>query len=174
MKNYGDAIKHGIVYVSEDRKDNGLVTQMDIKENITMPILKKLSGLVLLKEKKEQALAEEYLQKLSIKAGSTGTVVNNLSGGNQQKVSIAKALVAQPQILIMDEPTRGVDVGAKSEIHRIIDELVKRGIAIILISSDLPEILGMSDRIYVMKKGQIVGEMPRQEASQEKILKLAL
>ncbi|MDR0363278.1 MAG: sugar ABC transporter ATP-binding protein [Planctomycetota bacterium] len=172
--NYHEAIRQGIVYVSEDRKANGLITQMTIRENMTLSILDKLSGWTGIRFKWEGELVEAYTGRLKIKAASSATVLNNLSGGNQQKVSVAKALVAEPRILILDEPTRGVDVGAKSEIHKIIDELVHRDLAILMISSDLPEILGMSDRIYVMKEGRIAGELSREEASQEKILTLAL
>jgi ABC-type sugar transport system ATPase subunit len=174
IDSYRDAIKQGIVYVSEDRKANGLITQMTIKENMTLSILDKLSGWLGLKSQQENELVDAYSERLRIKAGSSSLVLNNLSGGNQQKVSVAKALVADPTILILDEPTRGVDVGAKSEIHRIIDGLVHKDLAILMISSDLPEILAMSDRIYVMKEGRIVGALAKEEASQEKILTLAL
>ncbi|MDR1612569.1 MAG: sugar ABC transporter ATP-binding protein [Planctomycetota bacterium] len=174
VDNYHEAIRQGMVYVSEDRKANGLITQMAIGENMTLSILDKLSGWLGIRFKREREMVDAYTARLKIKAMSSATVLNNLSGGNQQKVSVAKALVAEPRILILDEPTRGVDVGAKSEIHKIIDELVHRDLAILMISSDLPEILAMSDRIYVMKEGRIAGELPKEEASQEKILTLAL
>lgn len=174
INSYRDAIKHGIVYVSEDRKDNGLITQMTIRDNMTLSILDKLSGWLGIKKKQENQIVGAFSERLRIKANSPLTILNNLSGGNQQKVSVAKALVADPKILILDEPTRGVDVGAKSEIYRIIDELVHNGITILMISSDLPEILAMSDRIYVMKEGRIVGNLSKEEVSQEKILTLAL
>ena len=111
---------------------------------------------------------------MSIKAPNSDFIVENLSGGNQQKLSVAKALAANPKVLIMDEPTRGIDVGAKAEVHRIISDLAKEGMAIMLISSDLPEVLGMSDRLYVMKNGTIAGEFSREEATQEKVLAMAL
>ena len=122
----------------------------------------------------ERKINDTYMERLSIKAPNGSFIVNNLSGGNQQKVSVAKALATTPRILILDEPTRGVDVGAKSEIHRIISNLAKEGKSIILISSDLPEIIGMSDRVIVMKTGSLMGELTRAELSQQKILQLAL
>ncbi len=122
----------------------------------------------------ERSISDDYMVRLTIKARGGDFVVNNLSGGNQQKVSVAKALATSPRILILDEPTRGVDVGAKSEIHRIISSLAKEGKSIIMISSDLPEIIGMSDRVIVMKNGSKMGELSRAELSQEKILQLAL
>ncbi|MBC7958551.1 MAG: sugar ABC transporter ATP-binding protein [Vallitaleaceae bacterium] len=174
IKNYRHALSKGIVYVSEDRKYNGLVVGMTIKENITMPILAQLSKNSFINFRKEEEISLEYLQKLQIKAPSTDFVVDDLSGGNQQKVAVSKALAANPKILIMDEPTRGVDVGAKAEIHKIISNLAKEGLSIIMISSDLPEIIGMSDRVYVMKNGRIAGEIERSEATQENILSIAL
>ena len=174
LKSYNEALAKGIVYVSEDRKEKGLVIDMSIKENISMPILKLLSKFSFINRAKENDLADEYLEKLSIKAPHTDFVIDNLSGGNQQKVSVAKALANLPKVLILDEPTRGVDVGSKSEIHRIMSGLASEGLSIIMISSDLPEIIGMSDRVYVTKMGQIVGELDKREISQERILKLAL
>ena len=172
--NYHEAIRQGIVYVSEDRKANGLITQMTIRENTTLAILDKISGWLGIRSRREGELVAGFIDRLKIKATSSATVLNTLSGGNQQKVSVAKALVAEPKILILDEPTRGVDVGAKSEIHKIIDRLVHRNLAILMISSDLPEILAMSDRIYVMKEGRIAGELSKEAASQERVLTLAL
>jgi ABC-type sugar transport system ATPase subunit len=128
----------------------------------------------IIERSREQSVTEEYKKKLDIKAPDGDFIVNNLSGGNQQKVSVAKSLAVEPQILILDEPTRGVDVGAKSEIHRIISGLAKSGKSIMLISSDLPEILGMSDRVLVMKTGRKAGEVDRVEMSQEKLLGMAL
>ena len=174
FKNYNEALKKGIVYVSEDRKEKGLVIDMNIEENISMPILKSLSKFSFINRIKETDLACEYVKKLSIKTPHVNFIVNNLSGGNQQKVSVAKALANLPKVLILDEPTRGVDVGSKSEIHRIMSELAMEGLSIIMISSDLPEIIGMSDRVYVIKMGQIMGEINKKEISQERILKLAL
>jgi ABC-type sugar transport system ATPase subunit len=174
LKSYTQALEHGIVYISEDRKEKGLVVDMSLKENISMPILKKLSKMSFINIEKEEAIAVEYIEKLSIKTPSSDFTVDNLSGGNQQKVSVAKALANLPKILILDEPTRGVDVGSKSEIHRIMSGLAAEGLSIIMISSDLPEIIGMSDRVYITKLGQIVGELDRNEIDQEEILKLAL
>jgi ABC-type sugar transport system ATPase subunit len=174
VKNYRQAMQKGIVYVSEDRKDNGLVLDMSIKENMTLPILEELSSNSFIDFESEDNLCSLYMGMLNIKAPTTSFIVEDLSGGNQQKVAVSKALAAKPKVLIMDEPTRGVDVGAKAEIHRIISNLANEGLSIIMISSDLPEIIGMSDRIYVMKNGRITGEIDRVEATQEKILSVAL
>jgi ABC-type sugar transport system ATPase subunit len=175
IRHYQDAIARGIYYISEDRQKYGLVVPMTVGENITMPLLQRISGFLgLIDSGKEREISANYMDELAIKAPGAGFVVNNLSGGNQQKVSVAKALATESRILILDEPTRGVDVGAKSEIHRIISGLAKAGKSIIMISSDLPEILGMSDRVMVMKNGAKQGELLRSELSQEKILRMAL
>ncbi len=175
IHDYKSAMEYGIVYISEDRQKYGLVVPMTVKENITLPVLEKISkGLGIIDVREEKRISDTYMHSLSIKAPDGDFVVNNLSGGNQQKVSVAKALATNPQIFIMDEPTRGVDVGAKSEIHRIISNLVKEGKSVIMISSDLPEILGMSDRVVVMKSGRKMGELLRKDLTQEKILKMAL
>ncbi|HUX13759.1 MAG TPA: sugar ABC transporter ATP-binding protein [Spirochaetia bacterium] len=172
---YRKAIENGLVYISEDRAKYGLVVPMAIRENITFPLLRKLTNrLGIIDAAAESKIAEGYVHSLSIRAPNEETVVSNLSGGNQQKVSVAKALAPAPQILILDEPTRGVDVGAKSEIHRIMGDLVTEGHSIIMISSDLPEIIAMSDRVVVMKNGAKVGELLRNELSQERILEMAL
>ncbi len=173
--NYRQAMDNGIVYISEDRQKYGLVVPMSISENITLPLLAKISrGMGIIDRAAEREINDSYMERLAIKAPDGGFVVNNLSGGNQQKVSVAKALATLPRILVLDEPTRGVDVGAKSEIHRIISNLAKDGKSIIMISSDLPEILGMSDRVIVMKTGSKMGELMRDALSQERILELAL
>lgn len=174
ISNYRQALDEGIVYVSEDRKDNGLVIEMSIKENITLSLLPDISKFKLIDFLLEEQLSNKYMTELSIKAPDIEFIVENLSGGNQQKVSVAKALAAKPKVLILDEPTRGVDVGAKAEIHRIISNLAKAGMAIILISSDLPEVLGMSDNVYVMKNGTMAGKFSREEVTQEKVLAVAL
>ncbi len=174
INNYRDAMKNGIVYVSEDRKDKGLVVAMSVKENLTMPILNRLSNIWGIKFKEELDMCKNYIETLSIKTPSPDFIINNLSGGNQQKVSVAKALAIEPKILILDEPTRGVDVGAKAEIHRLISTLASKGLSIIMISSDLPEILGMADRVYVMKEGKIAGEFMGDQVTQEKVLTVAL
>ena len=172
---YRSAMQKGIVYISEDRQKYGLVVPMTVQENITLPLLVRLSGFLgIIDTAKEGEISRRYIDSLSIKTPGTDFVVNNLSGGNQQKVSVAKALATEPRILILDEPTRGVDVGAKSEIHHIISALAREGKSIIMISSDLPEILGMSDRVLVMKNGSKQGELMRGELSQEKVLGMAL
>jgi ABC-type sugar transport system ATPase subunit len=147
---------------------------MSVKENTTLAVLRSLSRLVFTSSQSERSMTEELVRRLDIRAASISTQVANLSGGNQQKVVLGKFLAAKPKVLILDEPTRGVDVGAKREIHRIVCELAGQGLAILLISSELPEILGMSDRILVMKEGKIVAEMARVDATQEKILNLAM
>lgn len=174
IRNYREAVDRGLVYVSEDRKKFGLVVSMSIKENMTMSILYRLSNHSFIDFKQETEVVEDYMKELGVKAPDKDFVVDNLSGGNQQKVLVAKALCAKPKLLILDEPTRGVDVGAKSEIHRIVSNLAKEGLSIIMISSDMPELLGMSDRIMVIKNGKKTGEVNRDEFSQEKVLSMAL
>lgn len=173
-KNYREAVDKGLLYVSEDRKKYGLVVPMSIKENMTMSILYRVANKGFINFKEENKITEDYMNKLGVKAPNKDFIVENLSGGNQQKVLVAKALCAKPRLLILDEPTRGVDVGAKSEIHRIVSNLAKEGLSIIMISSDMPELLGMSDRIMVIKNGKKTGELNRAEFSQEKILEMAL
>ncbi len=175
INSYRDAMDNGLVYISEDRQKYGLIIPMTVKENITLPLIRKISNSIGLIDFKEEAdINDTYMSSLSIKAPNGDFIVDNLSGGNQQKVSVAKALATEPRILVLDEPTRGVDVGAKSEIHRIISNLAKAGKSIILISSDLPEILGMCDRVAVMKTGNKVGELNRSELTQERVLHMAL
>ena len=165
------AVKNGIAYLTEDRKTYGLVLINDVKSNITLANLGGVSSRGVLSGPKEITVANEYRDRLSIKTPSVGQKAVNLSGGNQQKVVLSKWLFANPDVLILDEPTRGIDVGAKYEIYTIINRLAAEGKAIILISSELPEVLGMTDRIYVMAYGRIAAEMPSTEASQESILK---
>ncbi|HVF25781.1 MAG TPA: multiple monosaccharide ABC transporter ATP-binding protein [Anaerolineales bacterium] len=164
------AIANGIAYATEDRKAYGLILIEQIKDNITLSNLEEISDAGVINEPKELTVTREYRDKLNIKCSSILQLAVNLSGGNQQKVVLSKWLFANPDILILDEPTRGIDVGAKYEIYTIINRLASEGKGIILISSELPEILGMSDRIYVMRNGKIVGELPAAEASQEKIM----
>jgi putative multiple sugar transport system ATP-binding protein len=164
------AIANGIAYATEDRKAYGLILIEEIKDNITLANLEEISDAGVINEPKELTVTREYRDKLNIKCSSILQKAVNLSGGNQQKVVLSKWLFSNPDILILDEPTRGIDVGAKYEIYTIINRLASEGKGIILISSELPEILGMSDRIYVMRRGQIVGEMPAADASQEKIM----
>ncbi|OUO47072.1 D-xylose ABC transporter ATP-binding protein [Olsenella sp. An285] len=173
-KNYRHAIDNGLVYLSEDRKKYGLVVPMSVKENLTMSILYQISKGTFIDFKTENQIVEKYMKDLSVKAPDKDFVVENLSGGNQQKVLLAKALCAKPKILILDEPTRGVDVGAKAEIYKIIKQLSEQGISIIMISSEMPELLGMSDRVVVIKEGRKVGEVERKDFSQEKVLGMAL
>lgn len=169
-----DAMEHGIAYVPEDRRRHGVVMPMSIAENITLASLRAVSEHGLLNFRREHSVAEEYRQRLEIKARSVDAPVSTLSGGNQQKVALSRWLQTKPVVLILDEPTQGVDVGAKSEIHKLMVDLAERGMAIIMISSELPEILGMSDRIAVMHAGEIRGILDRSEATQEALLKLAL
>ncbi len=165
------ALKLGIAYVTEDRRQLGLSLPMSLTTNLTLPMLREyLTALGLIKHSAEVAVAEQYRQRLSIRTPSVDVEVGKLSGGNQQKVMLGKWLNARPQLLILDEPTRGIDVGAKAEVHHIINDLTAQGIAVILISSDLPEVLAMSDRILVMREGRQMGVFPRAEATQEKIL----
>ena len=166
------AIDHGIAYVTEDRKGNGLILSKSIKENTTLANMKGVSRNSVIDHDKEYQVAEEYRTKLNTKTPTVEQIVGNLSGGNQQKVLLAKWMFAEPDVLILDEPTRGIDVGAKYEIYCIINQLAAEGRSVIMISSELPEVLGMSDRIYVMNEGRIVGELSSNEASQEKIMGL--
>ncbi len=165
-----DAIDHKIAYVTEDRKGNGLVLSNPIKINTTLANLKEVSNNGIIDKDKEYQVAVEYKDKLKTKTPTVEQNVGNLSGGNQQKVLLAKWMFANPDILILDEPTRGIDVGAKYEIYCIINDLVKAGKSVIMISSELPETIGMSDRIYVMNEGRFVGELNRDEVSQEAIM----
>ena len=169
-----DAIHAGLAYVTEDRKGDGLILIQDVKQNITLANLSEIAnqgGVV--NENAEVKVANEYRTSLNIKTPSVEQKVSNLSGGNQQKVSLGKWLFVKPDVLILDEPTRGIDVGAKYEIYTIMNRLVQQGMSIIMISSELPEVLGMSDRVYIVSSGKIAGEMPIAEATQEKIMKLA-
>ena len=168
------AIDHGLAYVTEDRKGNGLILSNPIYVNTTLANLKGVTKRGVINPDKELQVAEEYRQKLRTKTPSVQQNVGNLSGGNQQKVLLAKWMYANPDILILDEPTRGIDVGAKYEIYCIINDLVAEGKSVIMISSELPEVLGMSDRIYVLNEGKIVGEFNRGEADQEKIMSCIL
>lgn len=173
FKSPSDAIKAGVAYVTEDRKGNGLILIDDIKQNITIANLKALSQQGVLNKNEEVKTANYYKDSLNIKAPSVEQKVGNLSGGNQQKVSLGKWLFVKPNVLILDEPTRGIDVGAKFEIYTLMNTLVEQGMSIIMISSELPEVLGMSDRIYVVSEGKIAGEMISDEATQEKIMEMA-
>ena len=170
LKSVKDAIKHKLAYVTEDRKGNGLILTNPIKINTTLANLEEVSNRSVIDKDKEFSVAVEYKDKLKTKCPTVEQNVGNLSGGNQQKVLLAKWMFANPDILILDEPTRGIDVGAKYEIYCIINQLVAEGKSVIMISSELPEILGMCDRIYVMNEGQMVGELDGKDATQEKIM----
>ncbi len=170
LKNEKDAIRHGLAYVTEDRKGNGLILSNPIRVNTTLANLEGVSHNTVVDTDKEYAVSDDYRQKLHTKCTGVEQTIGNLSGGNQQKVLLAKWMFTNPDVLILDEPTRGIDVGAKYEIYCIINQLVAEGKSVIMISSELPEILGMSDRIYVMNNGQIVGEFGKEEASQESIM----
>ena len=165
-----DAIRHKIAYVTEDRKGNGLVLSQSIKVNTSLANLNDISTAMVIDSDKEYAVAEDYVRKLKTKTPSVEQKVGNLSGGNQQKVLLAKWMFAEPDVLMLDEPTRGIDVGAKYEIYCIINDLAAAGKSVVLISSELPEVLGMSDRIYIMNEAKIVGEMKASEATQESIM----
>jgi len=168
-----EAINAGVAYVSEDRKRNGLILIQDVMQNITLANLREIATRGVVDENSEIKVANDYKTSLNIKTPSIEQKVVNLSGGNQQKVSLAKWLFVKPDVLILDEPTRGIDVGAKYEIYTIMNKLVEQGMSIIMISSELPEILGMSDRVYVVSAGKITGVLPVEEATQEKIMHLA-
>jgi ribose transport system ATP-binding protein len=168
-----DAMRVGIVLVPEDRKSQGLAVNLSVKYNISMPNLKSFSQLGFLKKANERQMASEYVEKLSIHTPSIETLVKSLSGGNQQKVVISKWLATSPKVLILDEPTRGIDVAAKSEVHKLMSELASHGVAVLMVSSELPEIIGMSDRILVMREGRLTAEIERSEASDERIMHFA-
>lgn len=170
MKSAQDAVRCGVGYVSEDRKRYGLVLLQDVKYNVGMSSFQSLSHYGLINDNEWIQRTNQYVESLNIKTPTIEQQVTNLSGGNQQKVVLAKWLMTQPRILILDEPTRGIDVGAKVEIYHIMNELVKQGVGIIMISSELPEVLGVSDRILVMREGQLVKELNWKEATQEKVM----
>ncbi|KXS50432.1 sugar ABC transporter ATP-binding protein [Halanaerobium sp. ST460_2HS_T2] len=168
-----EAIDYGIALLPEDRKQQGALLDIDVKGNISMAILKKISSYSVVNKKKEKEISSDYRKKINIKTPSLEQTVKNLSGGNQQKVVIAKWLAVNPDLIILDEPTRGIDVGAKFEIYKLINQLVEEGKTIILISSEMEELIGMSDRIMVLAEGEITGMLEKEEFSQEKILNYA-
>ncbi|WP_353854380.1 sugar ABC transporter ATP-binding protein [Bacillus sp. Bos-x628] len=173
IKKPSDAVKLGIGLITEDRKDEGLMLDASIRENIGLPNLESFSPKGLIDKKTEQEFVDLLIKRLTIKTASSEISARSLSGGNQQKVVIAKWIGIQPKVLILDEPTRGVDVGAKREIYQLMNELTDRGVAILMVSSELPEVLGMSDRILVIHEGTIGGELDKTEATQERIMTLA-
>ncbi|NLM12600.1 MAG: ATP-binding cassette domain-containing protein, partial [Epulopiscium sp.] len=170
IKKPKDAIKAGIAYVSEDRKKYGLVLGQDIKTNTSLASLDRLVNNGIVNDNEIVRQTNKYVEDLNIKTPSIEQKANNLSGGNQQKVVLSKWLMTEPKVLILDEPTRGIDVGAKYEIYNIMNDLVDQGVCIIMISSELPEVLGMSDRILIMHEGEINGEIDYKEATQEKVM----
>jgi ABC-type sugar transport system ATPase subunit len=169
-----DAVRHGIGWVPEDRKQQGLILGMDVKQNTTLAVIERISrALGAIDARQERAITNRYVEMLAIATPSIAKVVSTLSGGNQQKVVLAKWLTSQPKVLILDEPTRGIDVGAKAEVHALMSRLAGQGMAILMISSELPEIMGMSDRVIVMCQGRVTGEFQRHELSQEAIMSCA-
>jgi len=174
VRNPAHAIEQGIAYLPEDRRRHGLVLEMPVTANITLASLKRIARFGWMDFNREKQMAVHYVQRFAIKTPSIFSPVSSLSGGNQQKVALSRWLAAEPSVLILDEPTQGVDVHAKSEIHRLMGELASQGHAILLISSELPEVIGMSDRIAVMRSGTVAGILDRKLATQQKILALAL
>jgi putative multiple sugar transport system ATP-binding protein len=166
-----EAVDHGIVYVTEDRKHYGLNLMDDIARSITLASLPKVSNRTVINEHNETMVAERYRRDMRIKAPSVRATTGNLSGGNQQKVVLSKWIFADPDVLILDEPTRGIDVGAKYEIYQIINSLAAQGKAVIVISSELPELIGLCDRIYTLNEGRLTGEVPREQATQETLMR---
>jgi inositol transport system ATP-binding protein len=174
IKSADDAVEKGIGYVSEDRKGLGFIPQMSVLQNMTLASLSNYRRGIFINHKSENAVTEEMVENLKVKSSGINQKVTHLSGGNQQKVVIGKVLLSSPKVVILDEPTRGVDVGAKFEIYKLIHDLAAKGIAVIVISSELPEILGMSDRILVLAKGKQTAMLSRREATQELIMKYAV
>lgn len=168
-----DALKYGIALVPESRKEEGLYLVQSVKFNTTIEVLEQFISKLRVNSKKEEEITQKYIDLMATKTPSQDQVIRNLSGGNQQKVMIGRWLATDPKILILDEPTRGVDVGAKAEIYSIMNELVKNGMSIIMISSELPEIINMSDRIYVMNDGRVTGCLDHESVTQEGIMQLA-
>jgi ABC-type sugar transport system ATPase subunit len=165
-------MRYGIGMVPEDRKRQGLVLSMSALANTTLVVLRELSRLTFIRHSSERALAGSYFERLRVRAPGVDALIAGLSGGNQQKIVLAKWLAARSRILILDEPTRGVDVGAKAEIHALIDELAAAGQAVILISSELPEVLNLSTRLIVLREGRIAGELTREQATQDAVMRM--
>jgi rhamnose transport system ATP-binding protein len=168
------AIGAGLAYVSEDRHRTGLLLGRPVSENVALPVLGRLSSLGLLRPRRERELARSQTSRMRLVARGVEAAAHELSGGNQQRVVLAKWLSTEPSVLILDEPTRGVDVGAKEEIHQIVDQLAASGVAILLISSDLPELLALSDRVYVMSDGQLTAELTGADATPEAVMRAAI
>jgi ABC-type sugar transport system ATPase subunit len=174
IKDPRQAMSLGLAYIPEDRQHQGLILPMSVKENTTLAILDQLTRFGFIAFRQEEQIAASAVEQFQVRTPSLAQLVMNLSGGNQQKVVLSKWLTSRPQVLILDEPTRGIDVGAKSEIHRLMSQLAQQGIGILMISSELPEIMGMSDRVLVMRKGGIVAEFDRAAATQENIITAAM
>jgi rhamnose transport system ATP-binding protein len=168
------AVGLGLAYVPEDRRRHGVILEFPVRANVTLAVLRQIAQSGVIDFAKERRIAQQFVERFAIKTPSIDSPAGNLSGGNQQKVALARWLATEPKVIILDEPTQGVDVGAKAEIHRLMGELASRGLAVVMISSELPEVLGMSDRIAVMHAGRIVGCLDRAEATQERVLDLAL
>jgi ribose transport system ATP-binding protein len=173
FKSYPEAIRHGLCYLTEDRKQQGLFLNLSVKNNINAAIIDRLARNMFLPSKKEAGNASEYVSKLNITVSNMSQEINSLSGGNQQKAMIGKWLSTNPTVIFMDEPTRGIDVGAKSEIHAMLRRLSDEGIGVIIISSELPEIIGMCDRVIVMHEGRVTGEVKGEEITEKNIIVLA-
>ena len=173
FKSSMEAIEHGLGYVSEDRKNQGVLQNMAVDFNISLPIIKKLSHMLLVNTKKEREIVQKQVDDMSIKTPSLKQRTSNLSGGNQQKVVLGKWLASESDILILDEPTRGIDVGSKQEIYKLINRLAEQGKAIIVISSEMEELLGLTDRMLVLYEGKCTGKLEKEEYSQEKVLQYA-
>lgn len=174
IKNPHDAMRVGICYTPEDRKGEALLKVLSVRENTSLVILRRIRFLRFINTRKEHEIVSEMVEKLRVKTPSLEQLVSKLSGGNQQKVVLARWLARSPKVLILDEPTRGIDVGAKAEIYALVNELAAQGLGVIVISSELPEVLGMSDRILVMHEGRITGELSQQDATEESVLQLAM
>ena len=174
LRGPGDALRAGIGFAPEERKAQALLLRRSIRDNVSLAVLDRISRLRIVSRRAERELARRYVNQLSVRASSIEQEVGTLSGGNQQKVVLARWLAHRPKVLILDEPTRGVDVGAKAEIYSIINDLAAEGMALLVISSELPELLGLSDRIAVMQGGRVTGELPRAEATEERVLALAM
>lgn len=175
IKNSTDGINRGIAFVSEDRRIESIIQGFTVRENITILLLKEvLSKVGLINAKKEAKLATKYVEEFSIKTPSIEQLVMNLSGGNQQKVALAKCLSTSPRILILDEPTKGIDVGAKKEIHTLIKELAKSGMGVIVVSSELPEIIGMCHRVLVIREGKLIKQFGKDELNEEVLMHAAV
>jgi len=173
INSYNSTIELGLGYITEDRKNQGLFLKMNVRENISAASLQKVTKNMLIKKDLERINSNKLIEKINIKVSNIEQKMNSLSGGNQQKVLFAKWLNINPRIIIMDEPTRGIDVGAKAEMHRMIRELAESGIGVIIISSELPEIIGMCDRVIVMHEGKITGEVSNDNITEKNILMLA-